>query len=66
MNIGDRVKVNMSDANGKDLYGTIIDANFLGIACLVSCDTKVDQRYCYTDSIDQGAMFLKTELKVIE
>jgi hypothetical protein len=51
--VGQRVKVKMKD---NPLYGTVIDPNFLGIACLVETDTLVD-----IDS--QEVMFLKDTLE---
>lgn len=58
---GDRVKVKMEDANGNPLLGTVVDANFLGIAVLVSCDTPVSKQYCYTDN--KEVMFLRDNLE---
>lgn len=61
---GDRVKAGMSDRDGNNLYGTVIDPNFLGIAALVKCDTLVSKEYCYTD--DKDVMFLRDQLTVIK
>lgn len=59
---GVRVKVDVADANGDELYGEVLDPNYVGFAVLVRCDTPVDKRYCSTDSRD--VMFLKSMLKV--
>lgn len=50
--IGDRVKVDMPGRDGKPLYGTVLNPNFLGFSILVRCDSQVDKRYCYTDSLE--------------
>lgn len=63
MNVGDRVKVKMEDANGNSLYGTILDNNILGIAVLVKVDTPVSKKYCYTDSDE--VVFIRSNLEVI-
>ncbi len=63
MNSGDRVKIKMSDRYGNPLYGTIINPDFLGIAVLVSCDTQVDKRYCYTDDLE--VMFMRDNIELL-
>ena len=62
-NVGDRVKVSQLDADGNQLYGTVTDPNFLGIAVLVECDSAVDKRYCYTE--DKEVMYLRYMLEKI-
>lgn len=62
--VGDRVKVKMEDANGKPLFGTVVDGNFLGIVLLVSCDTPVSKQYCFTD--DKEVMFLRDHVEKVD
>lgn len=61
MKINDRVKIDLLDVNGQELYGTILDPNWIGV--LVECDTEVDERYYWLTLSE--AVFPRELVKVI-
>lgn len=63
MNIqcGDRVELDRIDAEGNPLYGTVLDANFLGIGLLIECETAVSKQM----PDEREIMFMKSAIKRI-